>query len=155
MIAPLPIWVLKNGRRVRRTKSDSASVRRGRLAPAPAISSGRLAASSIWVARSSAAGCATGSGTSCGGTSGTSLISSPAMSSGSSSSTGPGRSSIASRKASRTRVGMLEPVTMVRAILVIGRMAAMMSTIWNRAWRLNRMPFWPVSMIIGMAPRCA
>ncbi len=50
---------------------------------------------------------------------------------------------------------MLEPVTMVRAILVIGRMAAMMSTIWKRAWRLNRMPFWPVSMIIGIAPRCA
>ena len=77
------------------------------------------------------------------------------MSSGSSSKTGPGRSSIATRKASRTRRGMEAPLTICRAILVIGRMTEMVSTIWNRAWRLNRMPFCPVSMIIGMAPRWA
>ena len=44
MTAPLPIWVLKNGMPVRRTKSESGSTRRGRLAAAPSMISGRLRA---------------------------------------------------------------------------------------------------------------
>ena len=60
---------------------------------------------------------------------------SAAMSSGSSRSTGPGRSSSATRKASRTRVGIDRGETICRVSLVSGRIAATMSTIWNRACR--------------------
>ncbi len=41
------------------------------------------------------------------------------------------------------------------AILVIGFMELITSTIWNLACRDDRMPFWPVMMIIGIAPRWA
>ena len=81
--------------------------------------------------------------------------SSAAISSGSSRCTGPGRSCCATRKASRTRVGILCAETICVAILVSGRMVATMSTIWKRAWRLLRIAFCPVIMTIGMAPRCA
>ena len=77
------------------------------------------------------------------------------MSSGSSSSTGPGRSSIATRKASRTSVGMLAALTICRDSLVSGFIDAITSTIWKRACRLVMIAFWPVIMTIGMAPRCA
>ena len=79
---------------------------RGRLAAAPSMISGFLAARIISAARSSAAGCATGMSTGCGGTSGTGSTSSPATSSGSSRCTGPGRSSMATRNASRTMAGI-------------------------------------------------
>ena len=75
------------------------------------------------------------------------------MSSGSSRCTGPGRSSCATRKASRTRVGIEAALTICRVSLVSGFMAATVSTIWKRACRLDRMPFWPVIITIGMAPR--
>ena len=45
--------------------------------------------------------------------------------------------------------------TIWRDSLVSGFIAATMSTIWKRAWRLLMMPFWPVIMIIGIAPRWA
>ena len=61
--------------------------------------------------------------------------SSAAMSSGSSRCTGPGRSSCATRKASRTRVGIAPVETIWCASLVSGFMAATTSTIWKRAWR--------------------
>ena len=77
------------------------------------------------------------------------------MSSGSSRCTGPGRSSIATRNASRTKVGIVAALTIWRVDLVSGRMVATMSTIWKRACRLLMIPFWPVSRIIGMAPRWA
>ena len=81
--------------------------------------------------------------------------SSAATSSGNSMCTGPGRSSIATRKASRTMVGMLAALTIWRVILVSGFIEAMTSTIWNRACRAVLMAFCPVIMIIGIAPRCA
>jgi hypothetical protein len=34
-------------------------------------------------------------------------------------------------------------------------MEAITSTIWKRAWRAVMIGFWPVIMIIGMAPRWA
>ena len=77
------------------------------------------------------------------------------MSSGSSSRTGPGRSSIATRNASRTSVGMLAALTIWRDIFVSGFIVATMSTIWNRACRAVMIAFWPVIITIGMAPRCA
>ena len=85
----------------------------------------------------------------------TGSLSSPAMSSGNSSSTGPGRSSIAIRNASRTRVGMVAPLTICRDILVSGLKALTTSTIWKPAWRLDMMPFCPVIITIGMAPSSA
>ena len=135
--------------------SVSPAVSRGRLAAAPSITSGRSAARIIAAARSSAAGGATGSSIGCGGTSGRSGASSPAMSSGSSRCTGPGRSSMATRNASRTKVGIVAVLTIWRVILVSGRIVATMSTIWKRACRLLMIPFWPVIMTIGIAPRCA
>ena len=155
MTVPLPIWVLKNGSRVRSTKAESWSVSRGRLAAAPSMISGFLAARIISAARSSAAADATGSSTGWGGMIAGASTTSEAMSSGSSSSTGPGRSSMQTRKASRTIEGMVTAETICRAILVKGRIEATTSTIWNRAWRVDRTPFWPVRMIIGMAPRWA
>ena len=77
------------------------------------------------------------------------------MSSGSSRCTGPGRSSWATRNASRTMVGIEAALTICRVILVSGFIEAMTSTIWKRAWRAVMIAFWPVIMIIGMAPRCA
>ena len=62
---------------------------------------------------------------------------------------------MATRKASRTTLGMVAGLTIWRAILVSGFIVATMSTIWNRACRLDMIPFCPVSRIIGMAPRCA
>jgi len=121
--------VLKNGIWVRRTNSVRPAVRRGRLVAAPSITSGRLAARIITAARSSAAGGATGSSIGCGGTIGRSAASSPAISSGSSRCTGPGRSSIATRNASRTKVGMVAVLTICRVALVNGFMVAIMSTI--------------------------
>ena len=102
---PLPICVVKNGMRVRRTKPASPVVERGRLAAAPSITSGRSAPRIISAARSSAARCATGISIGCGGIGGMSAHSSPAMSSGNSRCTGPGRSCCATRNASRTIVG--------------------------------------------------
>lgn len=57
---PLPICVLMNGMRTRRTKSDNASANRGRLAAAPNIISGRSALRIISAARSTADAGATG-----------------------------------------------------------------------------------------------
>ena len=59
------------------------------------------------------------------------------------------------RKASRTIVGMLEALTIWRENFVSGFMVATMSTIWKRACWLLRIAFWPVTRIIGMAPRWA
>ena len=42
--------------------------------------------------------------------------------------------------------------TICRVILVSGLIAAMTSTIWNRAWRHDMIAFWPVIMTIGIAP---
>ena len=84
-----------------------------------------------------------------------SSTSSAATSSGSSRCTGPGRSSIATRKASRTVEGMLAALTIWRVILVSGFIEATISTIWKRACLALMIGFWPVIMIIGMAPRCA
>ena len=50
---------------------------------------------------------------------------------------------------------MVAALTIWRVDLVSGRIVATMSTIWNRACRLLMMPFWPVIMTIGIAPRCA
>jgi hypothetical protein len=50
---------------------------------------------------------------------------------------------------------MLAALTICRDILVKGRMVATTSTIWKRPWRLLRIGFCPVIMIIGIAPRCA
>ena len=106
-------------------------------------------------ARSIIAVLATGISSGCGGMGPTRSHSSPAMSSGSSSRTGPGRSSWATRNASRTSVGIVPVATIWCASLVSGFIAATMSTIWNLAWREARMPFCPVIMTIGMAPTCA
>jgi hypothetical protein len=97
---------------------------------------------------------ATGRSIGCGAISGMSP-SSAAMSSGNSRCTGPRRSSCAIRNASRTRVGMLAALTTCRAIFVKGRTVATTSTIWKAPCRLLRIGFWPVIMIIGIAPRCA
>ena len=152
---PLPIWVVKNGICSRRTKLFSPAVERGRLQAAPSMISGRSAASIMLAARSRAARCATGSSIGCTRTIGTASVISPAMSSGSSSSTGPGRSSVARWKASRTSVGMELGLTIWRDSLVSGRNAPTTSTIWKRAWRDDRIPFWPVIITIGIAPRLA
>ena len=64
--------------------------------------------------------CATGISVGCGATIATSSASSPAMSSGNSRCTGPGRSSMAIRKASRTMVGMCSALTIWSDILVSG-----------------------------------
>ena len=50
---------------------------------------------------------------------------------------------------------MLAALTICRDIFVKGRMVATTSTIWKPPWRLLRIGFWPVIMIIGIAPRCA
>ena len=152
---PLPICVLKNGIPVRRTKLAMPWVPRGRLEAAPNMISGRFALMIISAARSSAVRCATGISIGWTGTTGTSGTSSPAMSSGNSRCTGPGRSSIAVRKASRTSVGIEAALTICRVILVSGFIEAMTSTIWKRAWRLLMIAFWPVMITIGMAPRWA
>jgi hypothetical protein len=136
----LPIWVVKNGIRVRRTKPPRSLVERGRLAAAPSMISGRFAFKIISAARSIACHCASGSSTGCEGTISASP-SSDAMSSGSSRRTGPGRSSVATRNASRTIVGIEEAETICRAILVTGRIELITSTIWNFACRQDRMPF--------------
>ena len=136
-------------------KPLSPAASRGRLAPAPSITSGRFASRIIAAARSRAEAGATGRSIACGGTSGTSGPSSPAMSSGSSRWTGPGRSSIATLKESRTSVGIVATLTICRVDFVSGRIVAIMSTIWNRACRLDMMPFCPVINTIGMAPRWA
>ena len=49
-------------------------------------------------------------------------------------------------------VGILLVLTIWSESLVSGLKALTTSTIWNFACRLLMMPFWPVSMIIGMAP---
>ena len=45
---------------------------------------------------------------------------------------------------------MLLVLTIWSESFVSGLKALTTSTIWNFAWRLLMMPFWPVSMIIGM-----
>ena len=67
----------------------------------------------------------------------------------------PGPLFLATRNASRTMVGIEAALTIWRVILVSGFIEAMTSTIWKRAWRAVMIAFWPVIMIIGMAPRCA
>ena len=62
---------------------------------------------------------------------------------------------MAMRNASRTMVGMLLGLTIWRDSLVNGLKALTTSTIWKRACRLLMIPFWPVIMIIGIAPRSA
>jgi len=127
---PLPIWVLKKGMPVRRMKSVNRPSSRGRFVAAPNITSGRFACISITAARSTAASCATGNSTGCTGTMPMlSSTCSPATSSGSSRCTGPGRSSAATRKASRTTVGMLAALTICREAFVSGFIVATMSTI--------------------------
>ena len=59
------------------------------------------------------------------------------------------------RNASRTSVGIVAVLTICRVDLVRGRIVAIMSTIWNCAWRLRMIPFWPVINTIGIAPRSA
>src|SRR6478752_3862890 len=86
----------------------------GRLVAAPSMISGFFAFRISSAARSRAAGCATGMSTGCGGMSGTGPVSSPATSSGSSRCTGPGRSSIATRNASRTIAGIDGALTIWR-----------------------------------------
>ncbi len=153
--APLPICVVKNGMPARCTKADSASLDCGRDAAEAIISSGRLAPRMISAARSSASGLAIGRSTAWVGMRDTPSTSVAAMSSGSSSSTGPGRSSWATRKASRTMVGMVRAETICRASLVSGFIVLTMSTIWKRACLLATMPFWPVIMMTGHAPSSA
>src|SRR5205807_1689280 len=65
------------------------------------------------------------------------------------------RSSTATRKASRTAAGMEAADTICRVILVNGRIAPTMSTIWKRACRALLIAFWPVIISVGMAPRWA
>ncbi len=62
---------------------------------------------------------------------------------------------MATRNASRTMTGIEAALTIWRFILVSGFMEGITSTIWKRAWRAVMIGFWPVSMIIGMAPRWA
>jgi hypothetical protein len=50
---------------------------------------------------------------------------------------------------------MVAPLTIWRVSLVSGFMAATVSTIWKRACRLPMIPFCPVIITIGMAPRWA
>jgi hypothetical protein len=150
---PLPIWVVKKGICVRRTKPANPEVERGRDAAAPSMISGRLAARITAAARSSASRCATGVSIGCTAIGSRSGPSSPATSSGSSSNTGPGRSSMAMRKASRTTVGMLAAVAICRDGFVSGLKALTMSTIWKRAWRLVWIAFCPVIITVGIAPR--
>ena len=66
---------------------------------------------------------------------------------------GPGRSSCAMRNASRTMVGIICGETICRESLVSGFIDATTSTIWKRACRDDRIPFCPVIIIIGIAPR--
>ena len=113
----------------------------GREAAAPSMISGRSAFRIIAAARSSALRVATGISIGCTGIGSSSGARSPAMSSGSSSSTGPGRSSIATRNASRTTVGMVAQLTICRLSLVSGLNALTTSTIWKRACRLLMIPF--------------
>ena len=65
---------------------------------------------------------------------------------------GPAAPPRATRNASRTSVGIVPVPTIWCASLVSGFIAATMSTIWKRAWRDARMPFWPVIITIGIAP---
>ncbi len=111
---PFPIWVVKNGIWVRRTNPAIPVVLRGREAAAPSMINGRLAFKIISAARSSEARWATGISIGCCATTATDSVSSPAMSSGNSSRTGPGRSCVAIRKASRTRVGIVEVLTICK-----------------------------------------
>ena len=78
-----------------------------------------------------------------------------AMSSGNSRCTGPGRSCCATRNASRTIVGIVAVLAIWCAILVKGAIVETISTTWKRACLRVRIPFWPVIMIIGIAPSCA
>ena len=48
---------------------------------------------------------------------------------------------------------MLAALTIWRVSLVSGFIEATTSTIWNLACLCDRIAFWPVIMIIGMAPR--
>jgi hypothetical protein len=50
---------------------------------------------------------------------------------------------------------MVTGLTICRAILVSGAMVETMSTTWNRACLLLKIPFWPVIITIGMAPSSA
>ena len=103
-----------------------------------------------------AASRATGSSIGCTGiTTTVSGTCSAATSSGSSRCTGPGRSSAATLKASRTTVGMLAALTICRDAFVNGFMVATMSTIWKRACCAVMIAFWPVISTIGIAPRWA
>ena len=77
------------------------------------------------------------------------------MSSGSSRQTAPGRSSSASRTASRTAEGTFAPWTIWREYFVTGCIISTTSTIWKRACLLFLIGFWPVIIIIGMAPSWA
>ena len=77
------------------------------------------------------------------------------MSSGSSRCTGPGRSSCATRKASRTSAGMLAALTICRAILVSGFIDADDVDDLEPGLLRALTGFWPVISIIGMAPSCA
>jgi alcohol dehydrogenase class IV len=104
-------------------------VLRFNLPAAESMMSGRFAARIISAARSSATRCATGISIGWIWTIGIAATSSPAMSSGSSRCTGPGRSSIATRNASRTSVGMLDALTIWRDSFVNGRIEPITSTI--------------------------
>ena len=59
---------------------------------------------------------------------------------------------MATRKASRTSVGMLAALAIWRDSLVSGLNAPTTSTIWKRAWRLLWIAFCPVIITIGIAP---
>ena len=82
-------------------------------------------------------------------------VSSAAISSGNSRWTAPGFSSCTSRIASRTREGMLDPLTSCLVYFVKGSIMATTSMIWNWPCLLVFTGFWPVIIIIGMPPSCA
>ena len=152
---PLPICVVKNGMRVRRTKPPRSLVERGRLAAAPSMISGRLALRIISAARSIA----------CRlrdrdlhrmrrNDLGLALLRRRCLRAVRGE---PGRAALPSRRGThRARWSESDDAdTICRAILVTGRIELITSTIWNFACREDRMPFCPVRMIMGMAPRCA
>ena len=154
-MTPFPIWVVKKGMPVLSTNSRSMREVRLRLAAAPTSSRGRRAPSIFSTAWKIAFSSATGRRTRSLGKRRASRTSSAATSSGSSRCTAPGRSSSATRKASRTREEMLSPLTIWWVYLVRGRIISTTSRIWKRPCLLVLIGFWPVIISIGMPPSWA
>ena len=151
---PLPIWVLKNGMLVLSINRRNIFDVNFRFEPAPINNSGCLAFSIISTAclidLSSAIGRRTRLlGMIC------ELLSSTEMSSGNSRWPAPGRSSSMIRKTSRTRDGMLSPLTIWVVYFVNGRIISTISRIWKCPCLLLLIGFCPVIMSMGMAPSWA